>query len=109
MVVNPHQRCGYNTLPFAKKDTFLFCRAARRVGGWASCGSDTKSKLYLRKRCFFVIEEDAEDVKHDEKHVLDLLESILRPTCLVKEELRRILFQISQFRTQNHKHPEVHS
>ena len=39
-----------------------------------------------------------EDVKQDEKHVPDLLESIMRPTCLVKEELRPILCKLGQFR-----------
>ena len=57
-----------------------------------------KKKLYLRKRHFFVIEKYVEDVKQDEKHVPDLLESIMRPTCLVKEELRQHLFKMSKFR-----------
>ena len=33
---------------------------------------------------------------HHEKHVPDLLEAIMRPTDPVKEELRSILFKISQ-------------
>ena len=49
------------------------------------------------KRHFFVIEKCSEDVKQDEKHVLDLLESIMRPKLFVKEELRPILFKITQF------------
>ena len=40
-----------------------------------------------------------EDVKQDEKNVPDLLESIMRPTCLVKEELRQNLFKMNQFRS----------
>ena len=43
------------------------------------------------------MEKYIEDVKQDEKHVPDLLEPIMRPTCLVKEELRPILFKMSQF------------
>ena len=43
------------------------------------------------------MEKYVEDVKQDEKHVPDLLESIMRPTDPVKEELRRILFKIDQF------------
>ena len=41
-----------------------------------------------------------EDVKQEEKDVPDLLESIMRPSGLVKEvlELRRILMEMSQFR-----------
>ena len=42
-------------------------------------------KLTLRKRHFFAIEKYIENVKQDEKHFPDLLESIMRPTCLVKD------------------------
>ena len=54
--------------------------------------------LYLRKIHVFVMEKYVEDVKQDEKVVPDLLESIMRPTCLVKEELRPNLFKLIQFR-----------
>ena len=80
LIFNPHQRCGYSDSPFARKDTFL--------KGWTSGGADTKRKLILRKRHFFTIEKYIEDVKQDEKHVPDLLESIMSPACLVKEELQ---------------------
>ena len=66
--------------------------------GWTSGDDDTKRKLYLRKRHFFVMEKYIEDVRQEEKDVPDLLESIMRPTCLVKEELRLILFKMGQFR-----------
>ena len=66
--------------------------------GWTSQGADTKRKLYLRKRHFFVTEKYVEDIKQEEKDVPDLLEAIMRPTCLVKEELRQILFKMNQFR-----------
>ena len=59
-------------------------------------GGDTKRKLYLRKRHFFVIEKYIEDAKQDEKHVPDLLEAIMKPTDPVKEELRQKLFKITQ-------------
>ena len=59
---------------------------------------DTKNKLTLRKRHFFVIEKYIEDVKHEEKHVPDLLEPIMKGSGPVKEELRPILFKLSQFR-----------
>ena len=86
---NPHQRCGYSDSPFARKDTFLYCRVQKWVGrGWHPGHGDTKRKLYLRKRHVFVIEKCIEDAKQDEKDVPDLLESIMRPTCFVKEELR---------------------
>ena len=54
--------------------------------GWTSVGADTKRKLYLRKRHFFVMEKYIEDARQDEKHVPDLLEVIMRPTDPVKEE-----------------------
>ena len=58
--------------------------------GWRGLPSGArthKNKLTLRKRYFFVIEKYVEDAKQDEKHVPDLLESIMRPTDPVKEEL----------------------
>ena len=64
--------------------------------GWIPQGADTKRKWYLRKRHFFVMEKYIEDSRQEEKDVPDLLEAIMRPTCLVKEELRPILFKISQ-------------
>ena len=52
----------------------------------------------LRKRHFFVIEKYVEDVRQDEKHVPDLLEAIMRPTFLVKEELQQILSKLIKFK-----------
>ena len=43
------------------------------------------------------MEKYIEDVRQDEKHVPDLLESIMRPTDSVKEELRQKLSKITQF------------
>ena len=57
-----------------------------------------KRKLYLRKRHVFVMEKYVEDARQEEKDVPDLLEAIMRPTCLVKEALRQNLFKMSQFR-----------
>ena len=62
------------------------------------CG-DTKRKLSRRKRHCFVIEKYVEDVKQEEKDVPDLLESIMRPTDPVNEELRQILCKMRQFRS----------
>ena len=45
------------------------------------------------------MEKSVKDVKQGQKVDLDLVESIIRPTCLVKEELLRILMKTSQFRT----------
>ena len=58
-------------------------------------GAPTQKKMYVTTESVFVIEKYVEDVKQDEKHVPDLLESIMRPTCLVKEELRRILMKMN--------------
>ena len=43
------------------------------------------------------MEKCFEDARQDEKHVPELLESIMRPTDPVKEELRQKLFKITQF------------
>ena len=43
------------------------------------------------------MEKYFEDVRQDEKHVPDLLESIMRPTDPAQEELRRILLKMDQF------------
>ena len=59
---------------------------------------DTKRKLQVRKNNFFVIEKYVEDATQEEKDIPDLLELIMRPTCLVKEELRPILSKLGQFK-----------
>ena len=56
------------------------------------------NRLTLRKRHVFVIEKYIEDVKQEEKGVLDLVEPIMRPTDPAKEELRGILSKMGQFR-----------
>ena len=43
------------------------------------------------------MEKYIEDARQDEKHVPDLLESIIQPPGPVKEELRQKLSQIDQF------------
>ena len=55
------------------------------------------TQLTLGTKHFFVIETYIEDAQQDEKHVPDLLESIMRPPGLVKEELRLILSKLCQF------------
>ena len=60
-------------------------------------GRDTKRKLHLRKRYFFIMEKYIEDARQEEKNLPDLLEAIMRPTCLVKEELQQNLFKMGQF------------
>ena len=46
------------------------------------------------------MEKYIEDARQDEKSNPDLLEAIMRPTCLVKEELRQNLFKMNQFRSE---------
>ena len=54
--------------------------------GWANVATHTKRKLTLgEKNSFFVVEKHIVDVKQDQKTVLDLLESITRPTDPVKK------------------------
>ena len=43
------------------------------------------------------MEKCFEDARQDEKHVPDVLESIIHPPGPVKEELRRKLFKMTQF------------
>ena len=51
-----------------------------------------------KKKTFFVMEKYVEDARQEEKDIPDLLEAIMRPTCLVKEELQQHLSQMGQFR-----------
>ena len=60
-------------------------------------GRDKKRKLHLRKRHVSLIKKYIEDAEQDEKHVPVLLEAIIQPPGLVKEELRPIWFKINQF------------
>ena len=62
------------------------------------------------------MEKYIEDARQEEKDVPDLLEAIMRPTCLVKEELRQNLMKLSQFgseilkiRVSNFWIPEIRS
>ena len=57
----------------------------------------TKKQKTISKRHFFLMEKCFEDARQDEKHVPDLLESIIQPPDPVKEELRQKLFKIDQF------------
>ena len=54
---------------------------------WTPWLTPTQRELSLGKIIFFVIGKYVEDVKEEEKDFPDLLESIMRPTDPVKEEL----------------------
>ena len=62
-------------------------------------GTHTKKHNTTSKRHVFLIEKCFEDVRQDEKHVPDLLEAIMSPTAPVKEELRQILFKMTQIKS----------
>ena len=51
------------------------------------------TKVDPMKKTLFVIEKYVEDVKQDEKSSPGLLESLMKPTCLVKDALRQILLK----------------
>ena len=57
----------------------------------------TKKQKTISKRHVFLIEKCFDDLRQDEKHVPDLLESIIQPTDPVKEEFRQKLFNIYKF------------
>ena len=74
---------------------FLYCRVQKRVGGgWTPWYDTHKKKLCLRKN---VIEKHTEEVKLDQKVVLDLAESMMKLTDPVKEKLRRKTMTMNQF------------
>ena len=56
----------------------------------------TKKQKTISKGYFFLMEKYNEDARQDEKHVPDLLESIMKPPGPVKEELRQKLSKIDQ-------------
>ena len=98
-MIDPHQRCGYSDLPFARIYYFYTAGSRNGLEGVDSGGRGQKKKLYPRNIHFFVIEKYVEDVKREEKDVPDLLESIMRPTDHVKEELQRNLCKMTKFRS----------
>ena len=89
-LVNPHQRCGDSNSLFARIHYFYIAGSGNGLEGSEGV---CPPKLTLRKRHFFLIEKYNEDAGQDEKHIPDLLESIIQPPGLVKEELRPILLK----------------
>ena len=83
------------------QERILFYTAGSRNGfqGMEAVCRHTKKHKTISKRHFFVTEKSFEDARQDEKHVPDLLESIIQPPGLVKEELRPILFKMTQIRS----------
>ena len=64
---------------------------------WYRCAPRHKNMLILSKTHFSVMEKYVEGARQDEKHVPDVLEAIVKPSGLVKGELRQILFKDMQF------------
>ena len=80
---HPHERCGYSDSEFTRIHYFYTAGSRNGLEGVDSGGPGHK---ILRKRHFVLIEKYIEDVKQNEKHVPDLLESIMRPPGLVKKK-----------------------
>ena len=81
--------------------SILHCRVQKWVGGGWQCWVHTRKKeVGPKKKNFFVIEAHIEDVKQGQKVDPALVESIIRPTSLVKEKLQRTSSKMSQFRYQ---------
>ena len=57
----------------------------------------TQKHETISKRYVFLMEKCFEGARQDEKHVPDLLESIIQPPDPVKEALRQKLFKMTQF------------
>ena len=93
-LIHPHQRCGYSDSPFAR--IYFFYTAGPR-NELEEVDTVCPGKLTPRKRHFFLIEKYIEDARQDEKHVPDLLESIIQPPDPVKEEFLQKLLKITQF------------
>ena len=72
-------------------------RFAIRGNGLEGVDSGGPGHKILRNRHFLFVENYFEDARQDEKHVPDLLESIMRPTDPVKDELRQKLSKMTQF------------
>ena len=77
---------------------FLYCRVQKQISGnGTGVYTHTKKQKTISKRHVFLMQKCFEDARQDDKHAPDLLESIMRPTDPVKEELRQKLFKMIQF------------
>ena len=55
-LINPHQRCGYSDLPFARIYLFLYCRVQKWVGGGGQPGDVLVNGLKTHlKKTFFIL------------------------------------------------------
>ena len=98
ILINPHQRCGYSDSPFARIHYFYTAGSRNGFEGMGTvCIQTQKHVNLITNNTFFRIEKYIEDVRQDEKHMPDLLESIMRPTDPAKKELRQKFSKIDQF------------
>ena len=88
-VIHPHQRCGYSDSPFARIHYLYTAGSGNGFEGTEAVCRLTQKQQNISKRHFFLMETCFEDFRQDEKHVPDPLESIMRPTDPLKEELRQ--------------------
>ena len=52
-VIHPHQRCGYSDSPFARRDTFLYCRVWKWVGGVDTVAFQRLDNPFEKKKHIF--------------------------------------------------------
>ena len=78
----------------------LFYTAGSRNGleRVVGVGPGHKKEVVPKKKTLFCYRKIYWDARQEEVDVPDPLEAIMRPTCLVKEELRPNLFKLTQFR-----------
>ena len=79
--VNPHQRCGYSDLPFARIYFFYTAGSRNRLEGMEPVCTLTKKQKTISKR-HVLLGKCFEDARQDEKHVPDLLDVIIQPLVL---------------------------
>ena len=97
-MIHQHQRRAYSDSPFARIHHFYTAGSRKGLKRRGNGGYAQRKKLTLRIIYFFALEEYVRDVKQDQKYALDLVESIIRPTDHVKEELRKTLKKMNRFR-----------
>ena len=85
--IHPHQRYWYSDSPFARIHYFYTAGSGSELEGLGRGVRAHKKKLSLRKRHLFVtsIEKYVEDVKQGQKIDPDLVESIMKPSGLVRK------------------------
>ena len=105
--VQPASKMRVEQFAIREDTLFLYCRLQSWVGASGQRGTkgghqvtpDTKRKLSIIT-IFFCYRKAYRGHETGSKHVPDLVESIMRPTCLVKAELWMMLLEMRQFRAE---------